>query len=51
MYVGLKCSMLLVLFCLHVKHLCTLYLCSFLAIVYRGPHGGLAFFFANCVTL
>ena len=37
--------MLLVLFCIHVNHLCTLYLFSFLAVVYRGPHGRLAFFF------
>ena len=29
----------------HVNHLCTLYLYSFLAVVYRGPHGRLAFFF------
>ena len=36
--------MLLVLFCIHVNHLCTLYLFSFLAVVYRGPHGRLAFF-------
>ena len=43
--------MLLVLFCIHVNHLCTLYLYSFLAVVYRGPHGRLAFFFAKCVTL
>ena len=47
MYVGLKCSMLLVLFCIHVNHLCTLYLYSFLAVVYRGPHGRLAFFLLN----
>ena len=52
MYVGLKVlgSMLPVLFCIHVNHLCTLYLYSFLAVVYRGPHGRLAFF-AKCVTL
>ena len=31
--------------CIHVNHLCTLYLYSFLAVVYRGPHGRLAFFF------
>ena len=36
--------MLLVLFCIHVNHLCTLYLYSFLAVVYRGPHARLAFF-------
>ena len=41
------CSMLLVLFCIHVNHLCTLYLYSFLAVVYRGPHGRLAFFSLN----
>ena len=39
--------MLLVLFCIHVNHLCTLYLYSFLAVVYRGPHGRLAFFLLN----
>ena len=39
--------MLLVLFCIHVNHLCTLYLYSFLAVVYRGPHGRLAFFSLN----
>ena len=39
--------MLLVLFCIHVNRLCTLYLYSFLAVVYRGPHGRLAFFLLN----
>ena len=34
----------------NVNHLCTLYLYSFLAVVYRGPHGRLALF-AKCVTL
>ena len=35
---------MLVLFCVHVNHLCTLYLYYFLVVVYRGPHGRLAFF-------
>ena len=42
-----RCSMLLVLFCIRVNHLCTLYLYSFFAVVYRGPHGRLAFFLLN----
>ena len=32
---------------MHVNHLCTLFLYSFLAVVYRGPHGRLAFFSLN----
>ena len=39
--------MLLVLVCIHVNHLCTLYLYYFLVVVYRGPHGRLAFFLLN----
>ena len=39
--------MLLVLFCVHVNPLCTLYLYSFLVVVYRGPHGRLAFLSLN----
>ena len=42
--------MLLVLFCIHVNHLCALYLYSFLAVVYRGPHVSLAFFLLNVLV-
>ena len=34
-----------VLSCIHVNHLCILYLYYFLVVVHRGPHGRLAFFF------
>ena len=35
-----------------IRLLLVLYTCIlFLAVVYRGPHGRLAFFFAKCVTL
>ena len=43
--------MMFVLSCIHVNHLCILYLYYFLVVVHRGPHGRLAFFFAKCVTL
>ena len=39
--------MLLVLFCVHVNPLCTLYLYSFFVVVYRGPYGRLAFLSLN----
>ena len=44
MYVGLKVLHAACIIFIHVNHLCTLYLYSFLAVVYRGPHGRLAFF-------
>ena len=52
MYVGLKVlhAACIILYT-YVNHLCTLYLYSFLAVVYREPHGRLALFFAKCVTL
>ena len=37
--------MIFVLSCIHVNHLCILYLYYFLVVVHRGPHGRLAFFF------
>ena len=37
--------MMFVLSCIHVNHLCILYLYYFLVVVHRGPHGRLAFFF------
>ena len=36
-----------VLSCIHVNHLCSLYLYYFLVVVHRGPHGRLAFFLLN----
>ena len=36
--------MMFVLSCIHVNHLCILYLYYFLVVVHRGPHGRLAFF-------
>ena len=37
--------MMFVLSCIHVNHLCILYVYYFLVVVHRGPHGRLAFFF------
>ena len=39
--------MMFVLSCIHVNHLCILYLYYFLVVVHRGPHGRLAFFLLN----
>ena len=39
--------MMFVLSCIHVNHLCILYLYYFLVEVHRGPHGRLAFFLLN----
>ena len=36
-----------VLSCIHVNHLCILYLYYFLVVIHRGPHGRLAFFLLN----
>ena len=42
---GVPSTSALVLSCIHVNHLCILYLYYFLVVVHRGPHGRLAFFF------
>ena len=39
--------MMFVLSCIHVNHLCILYLYHFLVVVHRGPYGRLAFFSLN----